>query len=106
MGVADLAAFNGSNDGHAGAQFAGLRSHAEDTDVDGFERLQDLFGCFSDGTEPEVFQQEFVRGGTAVLDGRSQAGGYRFADGVGDQGNLFAGTDGQAGFHGVFRAGH
>ena len=66
VGVTDLAALDDFYDGHAGAEFAGLRGHAEDADIGGFQRLQNFFRRFAHGAGTEVFQQELGCGGVTV----------------------------------------
>src|SRR6267378_5090404 len=58
VGVADLAALDNFDDGHAGGEFAGLRVHAEDADVGGFESFEyGSRGGFY-GARAEIFEEE------------------------------------------------
>ena len=106
VGVANLAALHNFYDGHARAQFAGLRRHAQDAHVGFFQRVQYFRRGFAHRARTKIFQQECVVFGAAIFQRRRQAGGYRLAHFVGDQCHAFAGADGEAGFDGVFGAGH
>src|SRR5271165_1045574 len=66
VGVADLAALDDFDDGHAGAEFAGLRGHAQDADVGGFQGFENLWRSFADGARVKVLQEEGGRGGATV----------------------------------------
>src|SRR5713226_8486696 len=63
VGVADLAALDDFDDGHAGGEFAGLRVHAEDAYVGGFEGVEDGSGSGFYGAWGEIFKQKTGAGG-------------------------------------------
>jgi hypothetical protein len=82
-----------------------LRVHAEDADVGGFEGVEYGSGGGFYGARAEIFEEETGARGVEIFDGGSEAGGYGAAGLVGDEGDLFAGLDAEAGFYGVFGAG-
>ncbi|GAC1626649.1 MAG: hypothetical protein PVS2B2_20120 [Candidatus Acidiferrum sp.] len=104
--VADLAALYDLNYGHARAQFAGLWRHAQDAGVGGFQSVEDFAWCGVHWARAEFFEKEtgafratvIERGGEASRDGPA---GF-----IGDERDVFARLHGQAGFDGVFCAGH
>jgi len=105
VGVANLAALDDSDDGHAGGEFARLRVHAEDADVGGFQGFEHGSGGGFYGARAEIFEEETGARGVQVFDGGGETGGYGAAGFVGDEGDLFAGFDAEAGFDGVLGAG-
>jgi len=105
VGVADLAALDNFDDGHAGGEFAGLGIHAEDADVGGFESFEHGSGGGFYRAGGEIFEEETGARGAQIFDGGGEAGGYGAAGFVSDKGDLFAGLDAEAGFNGVFGAG-
>src|SRR5258708_22164284 len=72
VGVTDLAALDNFDNGHAGGEFAGLRVHAKDADVGGFEGVE-------------------YRGGSGVYRG----GGGSFGEGTGGRGGGTFGGGGE-----------
>jgi hypothetical protein len=105
VGVANLAALDDFDNGHAGGEFTGLRVHAEDADVGGFEGVEyrGRGGFYRAGGE--IFEEETGAWGVEIFDGGGEAGGYGAAGFVRDEGYLFAGFDAEAGFYGVLGAG-
>src|SRR6267142_410894 len=93
VGVADLAALDDFDDGHARGELAGLRVHAEDTDVGGFEGFEHGSRGRLYGARAEIFEEETGAWGVEIFDGGGEAGGYGAAGFVGDEGDFFAGFD-------------
>jgi hypothetical protein len=106
VGVADLAAFDDADDGHAGAEFAGLRRHAHGANVGGFESLQNVGGRGSHWARTKILEKQASVLCAAVFDGGGDAGGDGATGFVGDESDVFAGAYAEAGFDGVFGAGH
>jgi hypothetical protein len=100
-----LAALDYFDDGHAGGEFAGLRVHAEDADVGGFEGVEYRGGGEFYGAGAEIFEEETGASRVHGIYRGRQTGGYGAAGFVGDEGYLLAGLDAEAGFYGVFGAG-
>ena len=66
VGVANLAALDDFDDGHAGAEFAGLRGHGHDADVGFFERVENERGGGLHRARAEVFEKQRCTGVAVV----------------------------------------
>jgi hypothetical protein len=106
VSVADLAAFDDADDGHARAEFAGLRRHAHRAYVANFESLQDIRRGRAHRTWTKIFEEQPSVSRVTVFNGGGDAGGDGAAGFVGDKRNMLAGTNAEASFHGVLGAGH
>ena len=84
VGVANLATLDNFDDGHARAKFAGLRGHAHDSYVSGFQRLQNFWWGFAHGTWVKIFQQKTIVFRAAIVECRGEAGCDRLAYFIGD----------------------
>src|SRR5216684_5006799 len=82
--VADLAALDDSDDGHARAEFAGLRVHAENASVGGFEGVEHGGGRCLYGARAEIFEQETGACRMHIFHGGSEAGGDGAAGHISD----------------------
>src|SRR5258705_5929398 len=90
VGVADLAALDDFDDGHARGEFAGLRVHAEDADVGGFEGFEYRGGGGFYRAGSGIFEGGAGARGVGVFDGGGGAGGFGGAGPRGDGGGPFA----------------
>ncbi len=55
--VANLPPLHHPHDGHSGAQFSGLRRHAQNTHIGVFERFEHRLRRILDRPRPKIFQQ-------------------------------------------------
>ncbi len=104
--VANLAALHHFNDGHARAQFAGLRRHAHHTDIRGFQSIQHGRGCDAHGPWTKIFQQQSGVKRAPVVQRGGDTGSNGAAGFIGNQRHVLARTHSETRFHGVSRAGH
>jgi hypothetical protein len=106
VGVTDLSALDDADDGHARHEFTGLRRHAHNAGIGGFERFEDGRWGRYHGTRTKIFQKQSCVFRLAVFDGSGNASGDRAAGFIGDESDVLPRADTEASLHGVSSTGH
>ena len=106
VGVAHVAAIDDVGHLHAGVELVGLHLDGEDGDLRGFHVGEDGGGHIGERARGQIFEDEGVPGAAALGQLRGERGGDGLGGAVGDERDLFARIDAQAGGDGRARAGN